>query len=157
LSGVAGADPATPLPAPISGLQAPGLAAIQTLSPAIQQAAADPANAVSMLMTAAAAFAGNPAFPIDSKNLASAVSQFVSEPALAPPRAADPLPAPQSAPIDHLPPMGVVPGADAHLPTGINPVHAAGPAPEAAPLGAPAPEAAPAPAPAAPPAPEVAP
>ena len=82
--GVAGADPAAPLP--IDSLQAPGLSAIQTLSPAIQQAAADPSNAASMLMAAAAAFAGNSAAPADSKNLASAVSQFVSEPARRPRR-----------------------------------------------------------------------
>ena len=73
--GVAGADPAAPLP--IDVLQAPGLSAIQSLSPAIQQAASDPSNAASMLMAAAQAFAGNAAAPADSRNLASAVSQFV--------------------------------------------------------------------------------
>jgi hypothetical protein len=154
-SGVAGADPAAPLPSPIDGLQAPGLSAIQALSPAIQQAAADPGNAASMLMAAAAALAGNSAFPADSKNLASAVSQFVSEPPLALPRAEGPATPPQAAPIDHLPPAGVVPGADAHLPTGIDPAHAAGPVPEAVPEAPPAPAAAPAPA--APPAPAAAP
>ena len=126
--GVAGADPAAPLP--IDSLQAPGLSAIQTLSPAIQQAASDPSNAASMLMAAAAAFAGNSAAPADSKNLASAVSQFVSEPAQA---------APAAAVVEHVPAAGVIPGAEAHLPPGIDPLHAAGPAPEAAPLAAPAP------------------
>ena len=75
-SGTATADPTPPLPMPIEGLQAPGLPAIQSLSPAIQNAAANPTNATSMLMAAAAAFAGNSAAPTDSKNLASAVSAF---------------------------------------------------------------------------------
>ncbi len=36
---IANAEPAPPLPLPISGLQAPGLPAMQSLGPAIQQAA----------------------------------------------------------------------------------------------------------------------
>ncbi|KAA0080706.1 hypothetical protein CIW52_24330 [Mycolicibacterium sp. P9-64] len=140
---VANAEPAPPLPMPISGLQAPGLPAMESLGPAIQQAAADPSNAASMLMAAAAAFAGNSAAPSDSKNVAAAVNQFVADPQVA-----------------HVP--AAVSGADAHLPQGVDPAHAVGPAPEAAPLAAapvaeaapaPAPEAAPAPAPQAAPAP----
>ncbi|MFN8226873.1 MAG: hypothetical protein U0R18_09175 [Mycobacterium sp.] len=119
--GVAGADPAAPLPMPIDALQAPGLSAIQSLSPAIQQAASDPSNAASMLMAAAQAFAGNAAAPADSRNLASAVSQFVADP------------------VAHVVPDGVVPGAEAHLAPGVDPAHAVGPAPDAAPLAAPAP------------------
>lgn len=145
-SGVAGADPATPLPTPIDGVQAPGLSAVQTLSPAIQQAAGDPTNAASMLMAAAAAFAGDSIASPDSKNLASAVSQFVSDPAVA---------APSPAESAHAAPAGVLPGAEAHLPPGIDPAHAVGPMPDAAPVGAPvidaaapAPGSAPAPAPA---------
>ncbi len=118
--GVAGADPAAPLPMPIDALQAPGLSAIQSLSPAIQQAASDPSNAASMLMAAAQAFAGNAAAPADSRNLASAVSQFVADP------------------VAHVVPDGVVPGAEAHLAPGVDPAHAVGPAPDAAPLAAPA-------------------
>ena len=57
---VANADPAPP-PLPIDALQAPGLSAVQSIGPAIQQAAADPTNAASTLMAAAAAFAGNSA------------------------------------------------------------------------------------------------
>jgi hypothetical protein len=103
---------------------------MQSLGPAIQQAAADPTNAASMLMAAAAAFAGNSAAPSDSKNVAAAVNQFVADPQVA-----------------HVP--AAAPGVDAHLPQGVDPAHAIGPAPEAAPLAAvPAPEAAPAPAPA---------
>jgi hypothetical protein len=135
---VANADPAPPLP--IDGLQAPGLSAVQSIGPAIQRAAADPTNAASTLMAAAAVFAGNAAEPPDSKNMATAVNQFVA----------------------HVPAPGAVPGAVAHLPQGVDPAHAVGPVPEAAP--APVAEAAPAPevAPAAPvaeaaPAPEVAP
>ncbi|WNG80743.1 hypothetical protein C6A86_021440 [Mycobacterium sp. ITM-2016-00316] len=158
------AEPAAPMPLPINGLQAPGLPAMETLGPAIQQAAADPGNAASMLMAAAAAFAGNAAAPSDSLNVASAVNQFVSEPQA------------------HVPAAGA--GADAHLPAGVDPAFSVGPvpmavptapeavvppvdapapapeaaaapapAPEAAPLAAPAPEAAPAPGPAPAPAP----
>ena len=139
------ADPAPPLPLPISGLQAPGLPAMESLGPAIQQAAGDPTNAASMLMAAAAAFAGNSAIPSGSKNVAAAVNQFVADPQVA-----------------HVPSVGAIPGTEAHLPMGVDPAHAAGPAPEAAPLAAPAPEAAPAPAdptvaPEAGPAPEAAP
>jgi hypothetical protein len=139
---VAHAEPAPPLPLPISGLQAPGLPAMQSLAPAIQQAAGDPTNAASMLMAAAAAFAGNSAAPSDSKNMAAAVNQFAADPQVA-----------------HVPAVGAIPGTEAHLPMGVDPAHAAGPVPDAAPLAvpAPAPEAAPAPAPEAAPAPDAVP
>jgi hypothetical protein len=119
---VANAEPAPPLP--IDALQAPGLSAVQGIGPAIQQAAADPTNAASTLMAAAAVFAGNSAAPPDSRNVATAVNQFVA----------------------HVPAPGAVPGAEAHLPAGVDPTHAVGPAPEAAPLAAPVAQAAPAPA-----------
>jgi len=121
---VANADPAPP--PPIDALQAPGLSAVQSIGPAIQRAAADPTNAASTLMAAAAVFAGDSAVPPDSKNVATAVNQFVA----------------------HVPAPGAVPGAEAHLPAGVDPAHAVGPAPEAAPMAAPAPEAVPAPGPA---------
>jgi hypothetical protein len=121
VTGVAHADPAPPVP--IDGLQAPGLSAMQTLGPAIQKAASDPTNAASTLMAAAAVFAGNSATPPDSKNVATAVNQFVA----------------------HVPAPGAVPGAEAHLPMGVDPAHAVGPVPDTAPVAAPAPEAAPAP------------
>ena len=133
---VASAEPAPPLPLPlpISGLQAPGLPAMESQGPVIQQAAGDPTNAASMLMAAAAAFAGNSAMPSGSKNVATAVNQFVADPQVA-----------------HVPAAGAIPGTEAHLPQGIDPANAVGPAPEAAPLAAvPAPDVAPAPAPAAP-------
>ena len=132
---VANADPAPP--PPIDGVQAPGLSAVQSIGPAIQRAAADPTNAASTLMAAAAVFAGDSAVPPDSKNVATAVNQFVA----------------------HVPAPGAVPGAEAHLPEGVDPAHAVGPAPEAAQLAAPAPEAVPAPAaaPAPAPAPDAAP
>jgi hypothetical protein len=133
---VANADPAPPLP--IDGLQAPGLSAVQSIGPAIERAAADPTNAASTLMAAAAVFAGNSVAPPDSKNVATAVNQFVA----------------------HVPAPGAVPGAVAHLPAGVDPAHAVGPVPDAAPVAeaAPAPvaEAAPAPVAEAAPAPEVA-
>ena len=136
VTGVAGAEPAPPAPAqPIDALQAPGLPAVQSLGPIIQQAAADPTSAASTLMAAAAVFAGDATAPPDARNVATAVNQFVA----------------------HTPAPGAVPGTVAHLPAGVNPAHAVGPAPEELPapeaLAAPAPEAA-APAPA--PAPEVA-
>ncbi len=142
VTGVANAEPA-PLPIPIDGLQAPGLSAVQGIGPAIQQAAADPTNAASTLMAAAAVFAGDAAAPPDSRNVAAAVNQFVA----------------------HTPAPGAVPGTEAHLPAGVNPANAVGPVPDAAPVAAPEvatapeavpalpPEAAPAPAPEAVPAP----
>jgi hypothetical protein len=128
---VASADPAPPLP--IDGLQAPGLPAVQSIGPAIQRAAADPTNAASTLMAAAAVFAGDWAVPPDSRNVATAVNQFVA----------------------HVPAPGAVPGAEAHLPAGVDPAHAVGPVPDAALVAAPAALPAPAPAPA--PAPDPAP
>jgi hypothetical protein len=121
VTGVANAEPAPPLP--IDGVQAPGLSVVQGIGPAIQQAAADPTNAASTLMAAAAVFAGDAAAPADSRNVASAVNEFVA----------------------HNPAPGAVPGAEAHLPAGVNPAHAVGPVPDAAPVAAPAPEAAAAP------------
>lgn len=135
LSGVAGVANAEPAPIPIDNLQAPGLSAVQGIGPVIQQAAADPNNAASMLMAAAAVFAGDAAAPPDSRNVATAVNQFVA----------------------HTPAPGAVPGAEAHLPVGVNPAHAVGPMPEAAPVAAPAPEALPAPPLPAPPLPDAAP
>src|SRR6476620_4245164 len=122
VTGTANAEPIAPLP--IDAVQAPGIPAFEGLSPAIQKAASDPYNAVSTLMAAAAAFTGNSAAPTDSKNVATAVNSFVAQPAAA-----------------HVPAPGAVPGAEAHLPAGVDPANAVGPAPEA--LAAPAPEAAP--------------
>jgi hypothetical protein len=130
MTGTANAEPLAPLP--IDAVQAPGMPAMEGLSPAIQQAASDPYNAVSTLMAAAAAFTGNSAAPGDSKNVASAVNSFVAQPAAA-----------------HVPAPGAVPGAEAHLPAGVDPANAVGPAPEALSAAAPevasAPEAVPAP------------
>ncbi|HXO24520.1 MAG TPA: hypothetical protein VN870_08065, partial [Streptosporangiaceae bacterium] len=163
LSPNAAADPAPP-PAPIPAQQIPGmpgLPALSELSPIIQQAAGNPEQATQLLMAAAQAFSHNPSAPEQSKSVAESVNQFVTSP-------------PEAASTAHVVPPGVEPGAQAHLPTGIDPVHAAGPAPEAAapapapanavpvaatppapaapggpaPAAAPAPQAAPAPAPA---------
>ena len=112
MTGTANADPAAPLP--IDAMQAPGLSAVQSIGPAIQQAAADPTNAASTLMAAAAAFAGNSAITPDSRNVATAVNQFVA----------------------HVPAPGAVPGEEAHLPAGVDPAHAVGPVPDAAPTSA---------------------
>ena len=113
--GSAHAEPAAPLP--IDGVQAPGLPAVQSLGPVIQQAAADPNNAASMLMAAAAVFAGDMAAPAPSRDVATAVNQFVQ-------------------PAAHVPATGAVPGTEAHLPAGVNPEFAVGPAPDAAPTEA---------------------
>jgi hypothetical protein len=117
----AAADPAAP-PAPIPAQQIPGLPALTELSPIIQQAAGNPEQATQLLMAAAQAFASSPTAPDQSKNVAASVNQFVQ--------------APDAASTAHTVPPGVEPGAQAHLPTGIDPVHAAGPAPEAAPVPA---------------------
>ncbi len=114
-SGIAGAEPAPP--SPIDGLQAPGLSAVQRLAPVIQDAAADPTNAVSTLMAAAAVFAGDVAAPPASRSVASAVNQFVADPVV---------------PVAHVPAPGAIPGTQAHLPAGVDPKHAVGPVPAAA-------------------------
>jgi hypothetical protein len=88
-------------------------------------------------MAAASAFTHNPTAPDVSKNVAASVNQFVQAPNAAVP--ADLNQPPGSAPTAHIVPPGVEPGAQAHLPTGIDPVHAAGPGPEAAPAPVPAP------------------
>jgi hypothetical protein len=119
-SATATADPAPGLP--IDALQAPGLPAMESLGPVIQQAAADPNNAASMLMAAAAVFAGDVAAPASSRDVASAVNQFVADPAA------------------HVPAAGAVPGTQAHLPAGVNPAHAVGPLPAGATPPEPGPE-----------------
>jgi hypothetical protein len=155
----AAADPTPPQPIPAQ--QFPGLPALTELSPIIQQAAGNPEQATQLLMAAAQAFSHNPTAPDQSKNVAASVNQFVQAPNAAVP--ADLNQPSGSAPTAHIVPPGVEPGAQAHLPTGIDPVHAAGPGPEAAPapappnavpVAAPVPPAGPAPAaaPAAPPA-----
>ena len=151
LSPNAAADPAPPAPVPAQQIPGmPGLPALTELSPIIQQAAGNPEQATQLLMAAAQAFSHNPSAPEQSKSVAESVNQFVTSP-------------PEAASTAHVVPPGVEPGAQANLPTGIDPVHAAGPAPEAAaPAPAPAnavPVAATPPAPAAPagPAPAAAP
>jgi len=138
LSPTVAADPAAP-PAPMPAQQIPGmpglpgLPALTELSPIIQEAAGNPAEATQLLMAAAQAFSRDPSASEQSKSVAESVNQAAS--------------------TAHVVPPGVVPGAQAHLPTGIDPVHAAGPAPEGAPAPAPAnvvPVAATPPAPAAP-------
>jgi hypothetical protein len=110
-------------------------------------------------MAAAQAFTHNPTAPTESKNVAASVNQFVQEPGSPAPNGVTP---PDAGPVPHVPPVDLVPGVQAHLPTGIDPAHAAGPAPVSAPVATPpvatppAPVAAPAsasPAPAAAPAP----
>ncbi len=118
LSPGAAADPAPPQPIPAQ--QLPGLPALTELSPIIQQAAGNPEQATQLLMAAAAAFTHNPAAP-DAIEKCCGVGEPVR------PGTAD------AASTAHVVPPGVEPGAQAHLPTGIDPVHAAGPAPEAAP------------------------
>ena len=120
LSPTAAADPAPPAPIPAQQIPPgmPGLPAMSELSPIIQQAAGNPEQATQLLMAAAQAFSRNPSAPEESKNVAASVNQFVGSP--------------EAAPTAHVVPPGVEPGAQAHLPTGIDPVHAAGPAPEAA-------------------------
>ena len=166
-AGAAWADPVSPIPIDI--LQAPGLPAMQQLSPVLQQAAANPQNAASMLMAAASAFAGNSAAPADSRQVASSVNQFVQQPPTpgnatpgfsiklpnnftmpgnlnqlfpAAPNSVAPAGPPSAAtPALHVPAAGVVPGTEPHLPTGVDPAHVVGPAPGEA--LAPAPGAAP--------------
>jgi len=100
-------------------------------------------------MAAAQAFTHNPTAPTESKNVAASVNQFVQEPGSPVPGAPAPAPngvaLPDGSPVPHVPPAGVEPGAQAHLPTGIDPAHAAGPAPVATPPAATPPVSAPVP------------
>ncbi len=150
------ADPTIPL----DPGQLPGLDAVQSLSPIIQQAAGNPSSAQSLLLAAASQLAGNATTPAGSAALAEQVTKFVQEGGAAGPSAAMPASVPPAAqalagvahgttplmtpgtgngPVplpQHLPDAGVpgaVPGADAHLPTGIDPAHAVGPVPDAMP------------------------
>ncbi|MEE6175814.1 hypothetical protein SKC42_04880 [Mycobacterium sp. 050134] len=153
----AAAEPAAPQP---NTQQLPGLPALSQLSPIIQQAASNPGQATELLMAAAQAFTHNPTAPSESKTVAATVNQFVQKPGT--PVALN------TGPEPHVPATGIEPGLQSHLPTGIDPAHAAGPAPVAAPPAAAPPADAPpaaaprtaeavaAPAPA-PPAPEAAP
>ncbi|RFD24585.1 hypothetical protein MUBE_13555 [Mycobacterium uberis] len=122
--------------------QLPGLPALAQLSPIIQQAANNPQQATQLLMAAASAFTRNPTAPTESKNLAASVNQFVQEPTNPNPGAsalgvpapvANSVTPPDTTLVPHLPSAGIAPGAQAHLPTGIDPAHAAGPATVAAP------------------------
>lgn len=165
VSPVAAADPTVPL----DPGQLPGLEAVKSLSPVVQQAAANPASAQELLLAAASQLAGNAATPEGSLSLAQAVTRFVQEggaagPSVNAPAAAvsqqaagldhgtTPLltPGPGNGPIPlelHVPAPGAVPGTDAHLPAGIDPAHAAGPVAAAmpeVPTMVPAPPAAPA-------------
>ena len=149
LSPWAAADPTIPL----DPVQLPGLEAVQSLSPVVQQAAANPASAQELLLAAASQLAGNATTPGGSLSLAEAVARFVQQggaanlaPAAAPvdqqaaglAHGTAPLmtPGPGNGPIPlekHVPPAGVAPGVEAHLPTGINPEHVVGPDPAALP------------------------
>ncbi|OBJ58206.1 hypothetical protein [Mycobacterium sp. 1423905.2] len=145
----AAADPAPPPPNPVQ--QLPGLPALTELSPIIQQAASNPGQATQLLMAAAQAFTHNPAAPTESKNVAASVNHFVSDPTNPTAHLPGPAPAgvttPEAAGVPHVPPAGVEPGTLPHIPTGVDPVHAAGPGPVAEPQAVP-PVAAPAPIPA---------
>src|ERR1700757_4943961 len=143
----AAADPAAPQPTPQpnSAQQLPGLLALSQLSPIIQQAASNPAQATQLLMAAAQAFTHNQTAPAEAKNVAASVNQFVQEPGAPAPARSAATP-PDNGPTPHVPPAGIVPGLQSHLPPGIDPAHAAGPAPAGAPAPAPQPpSAAPAP------------
>ena len=157
----AAADPTNPL----DPAQLPGLAAVQNLSPVIQQAAATPSSAQQLLLAAASQLAGNAATPEGSAALAEAVTRFVqnggaagltelpsamvAKPSAAGlPHGTTPLftPGPGNGPIplqQHVPAAGAIPGTDAHLPSGIDPAHAAGPVSVATPEVGPATEATP--------------
>lgn len=151
LGPMAAADPTLPL----DPGQLPGLEAVQNLSPVVQQAAANPASAQQLLLAAASQLAGNATTPAGSAALANSVAKFVQEggaagPSISAPAAAPtqemagvahgtmplltpgsgngPVPLPQ-----HLPEQGVVGGTDAHLPVGVNPENAVGPAAAAMP------------------------
>jgi hypothetical protein len=115
-AGTTWADPGTP-EQPINLLQAPGIAAIEQLSPAIQQAAMNPQDAVALLTTAVKALTGSSAAPDDSKRVASSVNQFVSAPA-------DPNANQGSLiPSANIHPPGAVPAVGVPAPNGVSLPH----------------------------------
>jgi hypothetical protein len=167
LSPVVAADPTIPL----DPGQLPGLEAVQSLSPIIQQAAVTPSSAQQLLLAAASQLAGNATTPAGSAALADAVTRFVQDggpaslasalpsgalpsgalPSGAVPSGALPsgavaqqsvsglphgtmplmTPGTGNGPIPlelHVPAPGAIPGTEAHLPAGIDPANAAGPA-----------------------------
>ena len=155
LSPVSAADPTIPL----DPIQLPGMEAVQSLSPVIQQAAATPSSAQQLLLAAASQLAGNAATPAGSAALADALTRFVQDggpaglasalpsgavtqqAAVGPAHGTMPLmtPGTGNGPIpleQHVPAAGAIPGTDAHLPTGIDPAHAAGPVADVMPLSA---------------------
>ena len=83
LAPAAGADPTILDPG-----QMPGLAAVQSLSPVVQQAAVNPASAQQLLLAAASQLAGNATTPAGSAALADAVTKFVQQGGAADPAAA---------------------------------------------------------------------
>ena len=151
LSPVAAADPTIPL----DPGQLPGLEAVQSLSPVIEQAAGNPSSAQSLLLAAASQLAGNATTPQGSLSLAEAVAKFVQSGGAASlgaapsavvtqqavtgaPHGTMPLmtPGPGNGPIpleQHVPAAGALPGTEAHLPAGIDPAHAVGPVADALP------------------------
>ena len=153
LSPVAVADPSIPL----DPVQLPGLEAVQSLSPVVQQAAADPASAQQLLLAAASQLAGNATTPEGSLSLAEAVARFVQDGGAAslssslpsapvsqqaalagPAHGTAPLmtPGTGNGPIPlqkHVPAPEAIPGAEAHLPAGVEPAYAVGPVPGSVP------------------------
>ena len=151
LSPVAAADPTIPL----DPGQLPGLEAVQSLSPVVEQAAANPSSAQQLLLAAASQLAGNATTPQGSLSLAEAVAKFVQNGGAASlgtapsaavsqqavsglPHGTTPLmtPGPGNGPIpleQHLPAAGALPGTEAQLPTGIDPAHSVGPVADAMP------------------------
>ncbi|OBB62663.1 hypothetical protein A5758_02350 [Mycobacterium sp. 852014-50255_SCH5639931] len=130
----AAAEPATPQPN--STQELPGLPALSQLSPIIQQAATNPGQATQLLMAAAQAFSHNQGAPTESRNVAQSVNQFLAQPFPGAPAPEPGTALPDGAPVPHVPAAGVEPGAQSHLPAGIDPAHAAGPGPAAAPPAA---------------------
>ena len=151
LAAVAPAPAAEAEPNILDPGQMPGLTAVQSLSPVVQQAAVNPASAQQLLLAAASQLAGNATTPAGSAALADAVTKFVQQGGAADPAAALSVPGPPQAlagtahgttplltpgtgngplPLEpHIPAPGVVPG-EVHLPNGVNPTGALGPDPQ---------------------------
>jgi len=88
LAAVAPAPAAEAEPNILDPGQMPGLTAVQSLSPVVQQAAVNPASAQQLLLAAASQLAGNATTPAGSAALADAVTKFVQQGGAADPAAA---------------------------------------------------------------------
>ena len=98
--------------------------AVQSLSPVVQAAAADPASAQELLLAAASQLAGNATTPGNSAALAEAVTRFVQGGGIAMGPAAPPAAAPITQQAGTPPAAAGIPGASSAHAAAVKPITA---------------------------------